>query len=72
MKTILPPATLEHPEDQWRIDWLHEHAAVDEEFEYPQVSFHTPLFQKLRLMKLLQCFIHCIPPKLEQNLAFYI
>ena len=38
MKTILPPATLEHPEDQWRIDWLHEHAAVDEEFEYPQVN----------------------------------
>jgi len=36
MKTILPPATLEHPEEQWRIDWLHEHAAVDEEFEYPQ------------------------------------
>lgn len=51
MKTILPPATLEHPEEQWRIDWLHEHAAVDEEFEYPQVNisliFSTPFLIQL-------------------------
>ena len=43
MKTILPPATLEHPENQWRIDWLHEQATIhndedeEEEYEYPQV-----------------------------------
>jgi len=42
MKTIVPPAQLDHPEEQWRIDWLHEHAttagaAEDEDFEYPQV-----------------------------------
>lgn len=36
MKTIVPPAVLEHPEDQWRIDWLHEHTAQEEEFDYPQ------------------------------------
>jgi len=47
MKTILPPATLEHPEEQWRIDWLHEHAAVDEEFEYPQEFYdHVEILWK--------------------------
>lgn len=37
MKTIVPPATLEHTDNQWRIDWLHEYATLDEEFNYPEV-----------------------------------
>lgn len=36
MKIIVPPGKLENPENQWRIDWLHENAP-QEEFEYPEV-----------------------------------
>jgi len=38
MKTIVPPAKLDDPSQQWRIDWLHENCVVseEEEFEYPE------------------------------------
>ena len=39
MKTLVPPALLEDLSQQWRIDWLHEHATQEEDFDYPDVSF---------------------------------
>ena len=38
MKTIVPPAKLEQPDEQWRIEWLHENATQEEIFNYPEVS----------------------------------
>nr|ALR73821.1 Gs protein alpha subunit [Tripedalia cystophora] len=35
MNTIVPPVKLENPGNQWRVDWLHQHA-TQEDFNYPQ------------------------------------
>eukprot|EP00795_Rhopilema_esculentum_P001171 gene1171-15529_t len=34
MNTILPPVKLENPANQWRVDWLQQHATQDD-FNYP-------------------------------------
>ena len=39
MKTIVPPAKLTSPDNQWKIDWLQENATQEEEFTYPEVCF---------------------------------
>ncbi|XP_065676035.1 guanine nucleotide-binding protein G(s) subunit alpha isoform X2 [Hydra vulgaris] len=41
MKTIVPPVKLENPANQWRIDWLHDNATVDDnDFTYPEEFYN--------------------------------
>ena len=38
MSTLVPPVQLEHPENQWRVDYIQD-VASNPDFDYPPVSF---------------------------------
>ena len=40
MSTVNPPVSLEHPEDQFRVDYIQD-VASQPDFDYPPVSWFS-------------------------------
>lgn len=44
MSTLTPPIALEHPENQFRVDYIQD-VASSHDFDYPPVCIHLSYFK---------------------------